>query len=80
MKISSHNIFVHILFAALLHKFCTCQERSSNDPEDGRDISISSGQDRGVILILNIAFSLCEPFLAINCNKILSFSGICYII
>ena len=50
MKISSHNIFVQILFAALLHNFCTCQERSSNDPEDGRGISISSGQDRGVIL------------------------------
>jgi len=53
MKISSHNIFVHILFAALWHKFCTCQERSSNDPEDGRDISISSGQDRGVFATLS---------------------------
>ena len=54
MIVSTFNSFAQILFVSFLIDFCLCQERASEQNENIREESISSAQDRGVILHIDI--------------------------
>ena len=56
MIVSKFNIFIKILIASFLNNSCVCQERSSDETENEREESISSAQDRGVMLHIDISY------------------------